>query len=273
VNATMRTTKTGLWTGVLAAAVAGTLLMLPQGALGVAGSWGAAGRAQSEDGAASRLAARLGGKQFKNVKVSVADGMATLTGTVALYEDKEDAGNRARHTKGITAVRNDIQVAGAEVSDAQLEKKLGEELAYNREGYGNVFDAIGLKVEDGVVTLGGHAHDYPNRDAAVALAATTPGVKDVIDEIEVDPVSSIDWRIRTAVARAIYDYPTFTKYAINPARPIRISVQNGHVELYGTVDSASDKNIAFLRANSVPGVFSVKNYLQVQGQPSREGPQ
>lgn len=49
--------------------------------------------------------------------------------------------------------------------------------------------------------------------------------------------------------------------------PIRISVQNGHVELYGTVNSAADKEIAFLRANSVPGIFSVKNFIQVAGQP------
>jgi osmotically-inducible protein OsmY len=49
--------------------------------------------------------------------------------------------------------------------------------------------------------------------------------------------------------------------------PIRVSVQNGNVELYGMVDSEADKNAAFIRANGVPGVFSVKNYLQVANQP------
>jgi hyperosmotically inducible periplasmic protein len=34
------------------------------------------------------------------------------------------------------------------------------------------------------------------------------------------------------------------------------------------VDSEADKNVAYMRANSVPGVFTVKNYLQVAGQPS-----
>jgi osmotically-inducible protein OsmY len=58
------------------------------------------------------------------------------------------------------------------------------------------------------------------------------------------------------------------KYAIDPAKPIRISVQNGHVELYGIVDNQTDKNVAFIQANSVPGVFSVKNYLQVANQPT-----
>jgi osmotically-inducible protein OsmY len=63
--------------------------------------------------------------------------------------------------------------------------------------------------------------------------------------------------------RAIYGYPPLNRYAIDPAKPIRISVQNGHVELYGLVDRQADKDMAFMRANAVPGVFDVKNYLQV----------
>jgi hypothetical protein len=78
----------------------------------------------------------------------------------------------------------------------------------------------------------------------------------------------MDWQTRMAVARAVYGYPSLNRYAIDPVKPIRISVQNGNVELYGTVDSQSDKDTAFLRANGVPGVFSVKNYLQVANQPS-----
>jgi osmotically-inducible protein OsmY len=58
----------------------------------------------------------------------------------------------------------------------------------------------------------------------------------------------------------------FTKYAIDPVKPIRISVQNGNVGLYGQVDSQADKDVAYLRANGVPGVFSVKNYLDVANQ-------
>jgi osmotically-inducible protein OsmY len=95
-------------------------------------------------------------------------------------------------------------------------------------------------------------------------------VKDVIDEISVDPVSPMDDRIRVAVAQAIYSFPSLNRYAIDPAMPIRISVQNGNVALYGVVDSESDKDAAFIRANGVPGVFSVKNYLQVANQPGEK---
>lgn len=230
----------------------------------------AAGAAGQQD-ATSAAQAKLKKSEFKGVQVSVdQDGIATLTGTVPLYEIKADAEKRVAHAKGVKAVRDEIQVAGSNVSDAEIEKKLGQELSYNREGYGLVFDAITLNVQNGVVTLGGHVHDYPNRDSAVAQAATTPGVKDVVDDIQVDPVSQMDWGIRMAEFRAIYGYAALEKYAMVPIRPIRISVQNGHVELYGTVDSQADKELVYMRANSVPGVFSVQNDLQVAGQPSEK---
>jgi osmotically-inducible protein OsmY len=107
-----------------------------------------------------------------------------------------------------------------------------------------------------------------DKDSALALVSTYPGVKDVVGEIEVDPTSIMDDRIRFEVARAVYGYMSLNKYAVDPAKPIRISVQNGHVELYGVVDSQADKDTAFMRANGVSGVFGVKNYLQVAGQPS-----
>jgi len=91
-----------------------------------------------------------------------------------------------------------------------------------------------------------------------------------VEEIEVDPASIMDDRTRLEVARAVYGFPTLNKYAIDPAKPIRISVQNGNVELYGMVDSQSDKDTAYLRANGVAGVFSVKNYLQVANQPAEK---
>jgi hyperosmotically inducible periplasmic protein len=224
-------------------------------------------QAQGEDNAAA-VQSRLNKKQFQNVHVTMKDGLASLTGTVDLYEYKADAEKRAMHTKGVTAVRNQIEVAGKDISDAELQKKLSDKLTYDRVGFGHTFDAIALNVKNGVVTLGGHAHNYFNRDSALAIVATTPGVKDMVDNIEVDPVSMMDDQTRMAVARAVYGFTTLNKYAIDPAKPIRISVQNGNVELYGVVDSKADKDAAYMQANSVPGVFSVRNYLQVAGQPS-----
>ncbi|KAA6465531.1 BON domain-containing protein [Acidobacteria bacterium AB60] len=221
---------------------------------------------QADSGLANDVMKRLDKKQFKNVKATAdGNGLVTLTGTVDLYEYKNDADKRAHKAKGVAGVRNEIEVTGPTVSDAQLQQKLTEKLQYDRVGYGQMFDAISCNVQNGVVTLGGHARTDVDKDSALALASTTPGVKDVVDNIEVDPVSIMDDQTRIAVARAVYGTPALQKYATDPARPIRISVQNGHVELAGVVDSEADKDMANIKANQVPGVFSVKNDLQVAG--------
>ncbi len=263
----MKMTRRTSLAALVAVALTGALLGLPQVSWAAARSSGAGIQAQ-ENSAASDAPARLNKKQYRDVKVSVENGIATLTGSVDLYEYKADAEKRVRKAKGITAVRNLIEVGGPNVSDKELQAKLAEKLAYDRVGYGMLFDAITLSVENGVVTLGGHARTDVDKDSALALVSTYPGVKDVVEEIEVDPVSMMDDQTRMAVARAVYGYGPLHKYAIDPVKPIRISVQNGNVELYGTVDSQADKDMAFLRANGVAGVFSVKNYLQVAGQPS-----
>jgi hyperosmotically inducible protein len=202
--------------------------------------------------------------QLQNVSSSVEDGIVTLTGTVALYQDKLDAAKKVKKLANVTGVRNDITVAGENVVDDQLQKKLTKQLAYDRVGYyDNAFNYVVLNVKDGIVTLSGDTlWDVP-KDDAVAIVARTPGVKDVVNDVQVLPVSTFDDSIRARTARAIYRDSVLGRYASDPADPIRIVVDNGHVTLYGTVQSTMDKTIAGIRAGSVPGAFSVENKLVV----------
>jgi hyperosmotically inducible protein len=203
--------------------------------------------------------------QFRDVKSSLEDGIVTLTGTVDLYQRKLDAAKLARKTANVSGVRNLIAVAGPNVPDAQLEQKLATKLRYVRVGYDNTFDYFALGVKDGVVTVEGADRTGVGRDEALADIANMPGVKDVVANISVEPTSIFDDGIRVRTARAIYRDPALSKYAIDPQRSIRIIVANGHVTLYGTVDSAMDKQVAGLRANQVFGAFSVENKLVVEG--------
>jgi len=210
------------------------------------------------------VAQKLGAKaQFKSVKSNVEDGIVTLTGTVDLYQRKLDAAKTARKIKDVQGVRNLIEVAGPNVPDTQLEQKLVTKLRYVRVGYDSAFDYFAVEVNDGVVTVEGQDRTGLGRDEALADIANIPGVKDVIDNISVEPVSNFDDAIRVRTARTIYADPVLSKYAIDPARPIRIIVANGHVTLYGVVDTSMDKNVAGIRAKQIPGVFSVDNKLQV----------
>jgi hyperosmotically inducible protein len=203
-------------------------------------------------------------KQLQTVNSSVEDGIVTLTGTVGIYQDKVDAAKKVKKLANVTGVRNDITVAGATVADDQLQKKLAKQLAYDRVGYyDNAFNYVAINVKDGVVTLSGDAlWDVP-KDSALAIVARTPGVKDVVNDVKVLPVSTFDDSIRARTARVIYRDSVLGRYASDPVDPIRIVVDNGHVTLYGTVESKMDKTIAGIRASSVPGAFSVENKLVV----------
>jgi osmotically-inducible protein OsmY len=203
-------------------------------------------------------------KHLQSVSTSVEDGIVILTGTVGLYQDKLDAAKKVKKLSNVSGVRNDITVAGESVPDAQLAKKLTKKLAYDRVGYyDNAFNFVAVDVKDGVVTLTGDAlYDVP-KDMALDIVARTAGVKDVVNDVKVLPVSIFDDSIRLRTARAIYRDSVLGRYATDPVDPIRIVVENGHVTLYGTVQSVMDKNIAGIRASSVPGSFSVENKLVV----------
>jgi osmotically-inducible protein OsmY len=206
----------------------------------------------------------LSASRFKGIQASVQGGAVTLTGTVDVVATKINADQKVHHVKGVTAVRNDIQVAAGTMSDQQLQQKLQKAITYDL--WGNVpiqFQAISVQVQGGVATVGGHAAGPVAAADAIAVVANTKGVKDVVDNIQVDPVSDFDNQIRMQEYRAIYGYPLLNQFAIDPEKPIRIQVANGHVTLYGTVDNQSQKNAAGIQANTVPGVFSVTNNLQV----------
>ena len=213
----------------------------------------------------------LDNKRFKDVKSQVENGVVTLTGTVDVYADKEDADKRAHHRKNVKGVQNLIEVGGPVVDDVTLRDKLAEKLIYDRVGYGTTaFNAFTIGVQHGVVTVGGTAYGPTDKDSAISVVSNYPGVKDVIDSIEVAPTSPMDDRIRLAEARAIYGASQLNKYAIDPAKPIRITVVNGNVTLSGVVDNQGDKDVANIRANGVAGVFKVTNNLQVAGASEKE---
>src|ERR1700683_189763 len=141
---------------------------------------------QIQTGVAKKLASK---NHFADVKSSVEDGIVTLTGTVDLYQRKLDAAKLARKTASVQGVRNLITVAGSNVPDEQLEQRLAQKLTYVRVGYDNTFDYFALGVKDGVVTVEGEDRTGIGRDEALADIANMAGVKDVIANVSLEPVS------------------------------------------------------------------------------------
>lgn len=222
-------------------------------------------RAQSNDGQLQgEVQKALNNGKLKNVQANVQGDNVILTGTVDNYADKELADRRVHRVHGVKGVDDEIQVAGPTVDDNKLREELSKKLSTFTIGYGTTtFDALTIAVHNGVVTLGGSVYWEPDKDSAVGIASNTPGVKDVIDNIQVQPTSPMDDQLRRELARVIYGTPQLQRYAIDPVKPIRIVVANGRVVLAGAVDSQADKEIAGMKANQVPGVFHVTNDLQV----------
>src|ERR1700736_4808387 len=129
--------------------------------------------------------------------------------------------------------------------------------------YFGVFDNIAYKVDGYNVTLMGQVSRPTLKSDAENVVKRIEGVEHVDNQIEVLPTSPNDDRLRLALFQAIYGDPSLQKYALGVQKPIRIIVKNGKVTLEGVVDNEGDKNIANIRANGVPGVFSVTNNLQV----------
>ena len=129
--------------------------------------------------------------------------------------------------------------------------------------YFGVFDYIAFKIEGYNVTLIGQVVRPSLKSDAGNVVKRIEGVEKVDNQIEVLPPSSMDDQIRVRLFRAIYGDPGLEKYALGVQKPIRIIVKNGHVALEGVVDNQSDKDLANIRAKSVPGTFSVDNNLQV----------
>jgi len=127
----------------------------------------------------------------------------------------------------------------------------------------SVFDNLAYKVEGDKVTLYGQVTRPTLKSDAEAVVKGIEGVSTVVNNIEVLPPSPMDDQLRRALYRAIYGDPGLSRYSVQAVPSIHIIVKNGNVTLEGAVDSEADKNLAGIRANQVPNVFSVKNNLIV----------
>jgi hyperosmotically inducible periplasmic protein len=161
--------------------------------------------------------------------------------------------------------------------------------------YYGMFDFLVFSVNGPTVTLGGDVYNASIKKDAEREVKRIAGVENVVNNIEVLPVSPADDNIRWAAYRAIYHDSSLSRYLPGggwiphgrmwrfdrpfdgfglgqrfPGQepvgnyPIHIVVNGGHIILEGVVDSQMDKNLAGIRARGVSGAFSVDNELQVE---------
>ena len=150
-------------------------------------------------------------------------------------------------------------------SEAKYEARLAKEVRHELVmlPYYSVFDNLAFQVNGDKVILLGQVTRPTLKSDAEGVVKGIEGVASVTNKIEVLPLSPMDDQLRRALFRAIYSEAGLQRYGNMAVPSIHIIVSNGNVTLEGVVDNEMDKNLANIRANQVPNVFSVKNNLVV----------
>ena len=152
--------------------------------------------------------------------------------------------------------------AKAQTPQTQLEQKIFKKII--GLPYYGLFDHISYEVNGRTVTLYGKVASLGTRKDAERAVKRIDGVDRVINNIQDLPPSSFDNQIRRQLVREFRTRGgSLYRYLQEPDPSIRIIVQNGRVELEGYVSNRGDSNLANVLANTVPGVFSVRNNLVV----------
>ena len=166
----------------------------------------------------------------------------------------------------LSAKDNDKQHMDPYVNGPANENKMIQQIRHKLVTlpYYGVFDDLGFNVNGGTVTLVGEVTRPVLKDDAGRAVKEVEGVTNVVNNIEVLPLSGNDDQIRRGVYRAIYGDPILsTRYGYQALPSIHIIVKNGNVRLEGVVANEMDRSVANIRANGVPGVFKVQNELRV----------
>jgi osmotically-inducible protein OsmY len=130
--------------------------------------------------------------------------------------------------------------------------------------YLNVFDNLSYSVENGVVTLSGQVTRPIDKDYVESAVRRVAVVTRIDNQIEVLPLSPFDDRIRLTTLRNLERTTPLGRYFMGVNPSIRIVVKNGNLTLDGVVLNSGDRQVAFMAASSVPGVFTVTNNLRAE---------
>jgi osmotically-inducible protein OsmY len=192
----------------------------------------------------------------EHIGVTARDGVVTLTGHVESFAEKLAAEKAALRVKGIRALAQDIVVelpASKKAADDEIAARALKMLEWDVLVPS---EHISVKVDHGIVTLGGEVDQLYQRDEAVQDVWRLSGVRDVVNTIKVRGQAlprDVEDRIRRALERS----------ADLEAGRISAFVKDGTVTLRGTVGAWIERETAERAARAAPGVIAVKNEIAI----------
>ena len=160
-----------------------------------------------------------------------------------------------------------LALSSSALAQDRREQRIANDIVRQVNSYSRftIFDDVNISVENGLVTLTGKVTmPYKKNDIAKRVA-DVHGVREVMNQIDVLPVSSFDEELRLRIARAIYGNPSFWNYAAMANPPIHIIVEHGKVTLTGVVSSNVERMLARSLATGW-GELSVTNSLRTDAE-------
>lgn len=223
-----------------------------------------AGAGQSPAAVLAEVGAALRGERdLRGVDYRVDGTEVTLSGEVPTLWVKTLAIDRVLEVDGVDSVASELTVPRGEDDDA-LARAVGSAIRQYR--YNTIWDYVGGRVDDGVVTLNGSV--TPDRDKPAELferVAQIPGVQDVVLDIFRQSSSRRDRDLRQIIAQRVRRHPVFAQYQLLPDSPFRILVHEGEVLLVGSVRSGVESRVLEQIARQAFESEQVVNRLQVGG--------
>jgi VCBS repeat-containing protein len=193
----------------------------------------------------------------KEIRVTAADGVVTLTGSVRSYADKWAAERAAESVFGVKAVANDLAVAVAltyQRSDTDIAGAVVDALAWDVR----VPDTkIKAAVTNGWITLEGDVEWQYQRDAAARAVRNLAGVRGVTNNVTITAKRVSTHDVSKSIKEAL------ERRADRTAEHINVETVGSVVTLTGSVPSFGDRRAAEGAAWSAPGVTDVHDELAV----------
>jgi osmotically-inducible protein OsmY len=183
-----------------------------------------------------------------HIGVTANHGVLTLTGFVTSYAEKTAAEQAALRVKGVRAIAEEIQVrlpSDTKRADDEIAARAVDILKWVPA------DRIGVKVEQGIVTLTGEVDWQFQKTEADHVVHKLSGVVDVVNEIRVAaPVDAFE--VKEKLEKVLQ------RSAEVEASRITVETDGGKVTLKGKVRAWYERDIAERAAWSAPGVTEVQ---------------
>ena len=173
------------------------------------------------------------------IDISVVDGVATLGGTVKNILAKERAVRSVQTVRGITSIKDNIEVDAPERGDGELTSDVKSAL---RHDAATDTSQVDVSAEDGKVTLSGDVISWSVADLATRVAKGVNGVKSVEENFTLrHSTESSDEEILSRVNRAMEIDILLRPFFVDA------QVDDGTVILDGTVGSIARRARHFRR--------------------------